>query len=63
MSFGVLPVRIIGIALLVLSVIAFIVELKAPGFGVWGGIAIVSLLLGGWFLYDRAGGVEVSPAS
>ena len=61
-SFGVLPVRIIGIALLVLSVIAFIIELKAPGFGVWGGIAIVALLLGGWFLYDRAGGVEVSPA-
>jgi membrane-bound serine protease (ClpP class) len=60
-SFGVLPVRIIGIALLVLSVIAFIVELKAPGFGVWGGIAIVSLLLGGWFLYDRSGGVAVSP--
>ncbi len=61
-SFGVLPVRIIGIALLVLSVIAFIIELKAPGFGVWGGVAIVALLLGGWFLYDRAGGVEVSPA-
>ncbi len=61
-SFGVLPVRIIGIALLVLSVIAFIVELKAPGFGIWGSLAIVSLLLGGWFLYDRTGGVEVSPA-
>ena len=30
-SFGVLPVRIIGIALLVLSVIAFVVELHAPG--------------------------------
>jgi len=60
-SFGVLPVRIIGIALLVLSVIAFIVELKVPGFGIWGSIAIVSLLLGGWFLYDRSGGVEVSP--
>ena len=61
-SFGVLPVRIIGIALLVLSVVAFILELKAPGFGVWGITAIVALLLGGWFLYDRAGGVEVSPA-
>jgi membrane-bound serine protease (ClpP class) len=61
-SFGVLPVRIIGIALLVLSVIAFIVELKVPGFGIWGSLAIVSLLLGGWFLYDRSGGVEVSPA-
>jgi membrane-bound serine protease (ClpP class) len=61
-SFGVLPVRIIGVALLVLSVIAFIVEIKVPGFGVWGVIGIVSLLLGGWFLYDRAGGVEVNPA-
>jgi membrane-bound serine protease (ClpP class) len=60
-SFGVLPVRIIGVALLILSVIAFIVELKAPGFGIWGSIAIVTLLLGGWFLYDRSGGVQVSP--
>jgi membrane-bound serine protease (ClpP class) len=60
-SFGVLPVRIIGVALLMLSVIAFIVELKAPGFGVWGGLAIISLALGGWFLYDRSGGVAVSP--
>jgi membrane-bound serine protease (ClpP class) len=60
-SFGVLPVRIIGIALLVLSVVAFIIELKVPGFGIWGSLAIVSLLLGGWFLYDRSGGVEVSP--
>jgi membrane-bound serine protease (ClpP class) len=61
-SFGVLPVRIIGIALLVLSVIAFVIELKVPGFGIWGSLAIISLLLGGWFLYDRSGGVEVSPA-
>ncbi|MDP9184957.1 MAG: hypothetical protein M3O29_04735, partial [Actinomycetota bacterium] len=37
------------------------VELKVPGFGIWGSLAIVSLLLGGWFLYDRSGGVEVSP--
>ena len=61
-SFGVLPVRIIGIALLVLSVVAFILEVKAPGLGVWGGIGVVALLLGGWFLYDRAGGAQVSPA-
>ena len=59
-SFGVLPVRIIGIALLVLSVIAFVVELKAPGLGIWAGVGVVSLLLGGWFLYDRSAGVEVS---
>jgi membrane-bound serine protease (ClpP class) len=60
-SFGVLPVRIIGIALLVLSVIAFVVELHAPGLGVWGAIGVVALLLGGWFLYDRSAGVHVSP--
>ena len=56
-SFGVLPVRIIGIALLVLSVIAFVIELHAPGLGIWGAIGLVALLLGGWFLYDRSGGV------
>jgi membrane-bound serine protease (ClpP class) len=60
-SFGVLPVRIIGIALLVLSVIAFVVELQAPGLGIWGAIGVVALLLGGWFLYDRSAGVHVSP--
>jgi membrane-bound serine protease (ClpP class) len=60
-SFGILPVRVIGIALLVLSVIAFIVELHAPGLGVWGAIGLVALVLGGWFLYDRSAGVHVSP--
>jgi membrane-bound serine protease (ClpP class) len=60
-SFGILPVRVIGIALLVLSVIAFIVELQAPGLGVWGAIGLVALVLGGWFLYDRSAGVHVSP--
>jgi membrane-bound serine protease (ClpP class) len=60
-SFGLLPVRVIGIALLVISVVAFIVELKAPGLGVWGAVGAITLVLGGWFLYDRSGGVEVSP--
>jgi membrane-bound serine protease (ClpP class) len=60
-SFGLLPVRLIGIVLLVISVVAFVLELKAPGLGIWGAIGLVALLLGGWFLYDRAGGVEVSP--
>ena len=60
-SFGLLPVRIIGVVLLVISVIAFIVELKAPGLGIWGAIGLIALVLGGWFLYDRAGGVSVSP--
>jgi len=60
-SFGILPVRIIGILLLVASVVFFVLELKAPGLGIWGILGLVFLLLGGWFLYDRAGGVEVSP--
>jgi membrane-bound serine protease (ClpP class) len=60
-SFGFLPVRFIGIAFLVASVVCFVIELKAPGLGIWGLLGLVFLLLGGWFLYDRAGGVEVSP--
>src|SRR5262249_38240962 len=60
-SFGLLPVRIIGVVLLVISVIAFVVELHAPGLGIWGAVGLLALVLGGWFLFDRAGGVEVSP--
>ena len=60
-SFGALPVQLIGIVLLVAAAVMMVVELNAPGFGVWGAAGTVSLLLGGWFLYDRAGGVSVSP--
>jgi membrane-bound serine protease (ClpP class) len=60
-SFGLLPVRWIGVALLLVSVACFVVELKAPGLGIWGAAGVVTLLLGGWFLYDRTGGVSVSP--
>jgi membrane-bound serine protease (ClpP class) len=60
-SFGLLPIRLIGVALLILSVVAFVIELKAPGLGVWGIVGTAALLAGGWFLYDRAGGVQVSP--
>jgi membrane-bound serine protease (ClpP class) len=60
-SFGLLPVRLIGVALLIVSVVAFVIELKAPGLGVSGAVGLITLVLGGWFLYDRAGGVEVSP--
>jgi membrane-bound serine protease (ClpP class) len=60
-SFGLLPVRWVGLVLIVISVVAFVIELKAPGIGIWGAIGIITLLLGGWFLYDRTGGVTVSP--
>jgi membrane-bound serine protease (ClpP class) len=61
LAFGLLPVRLIGVVLLIVSVVSFVIELKAPGLGVSGAIGVVTLALGGWFLYDRAGGVEVSP--
>ena len=60
-SFGVLPVQLIGVVLLVAAAILMVIELNAPGFGVWGIAGTICLLLGGWFLYDRAGGVVVSP--
>jgi membrane-bound serine protease (ClpP class) len=60
-SFGLLPVRLIGIALLVASVVFFVVELKVPGLGIWSAAGIVSLVLGGLFLFDPSGGVQVSP--
>ncbi len=60
-SFGLLPVRLIGIALLVASVVFFVIELKVPGLGIWSVAGIVSLVLGGLFLFDTSGGVRVSP--
>lgn len=60
-SFGLLPVRLIGIALLVASVVFFVVELKVPGLGIWSAAGIASLILGGLFLFDPSGGVRVSP--
>jgi membrane-bound serine protease (ClpP class) len=60
-SFGLLPVRLIGIALLVASVVFFVVELKVPGLGIWSLAGVASLVLGGLFLFDPAGGVRVSP--
>jgi membrane-bound serine protease (ClpP class) len=60
-SFGFLPVRLIGIALLVASVVFFVVELKMPGLGIWSVAGIVALVLGGLFLFDSSGGAQVSP--
>jgi membrane-bound serine protease (ClpP class) len=61
-SFGLLPVRLIGIGLLAASVVAFILEAKHPGLGIWSILGVVFLVAGGWFLYDRAGGAGVSLA-
>ena len=61
-SFGMLPVRLIGILLLIGSVVAFVLELKAPGIGVAAAVGAGLLIAGGLFLYDgSAPGVHVSP--
>jgi membrane-bound serine protease (ClpP class) len=60
-SFGLLPVRLIGIALLVASVVFFVIELKVPGLGIWSIAGITALVLGGLVLFDPAGGAQVSP--
>jgi membrane-bound serine protease (ClpP class) len=62
-SFGLLPVQLIGVALLIAAAVMLVVELNAPGFGLWGIAGTICLVLGGWFLYDRAGGASVSPAA
>jgi len=60
-SFGMLPVRLIGILLLIGSVVAFVLELKAPGIGVAAAVGAGLLIAGGLFLYDgSAPGVRVS---
>jgi membrane-bound serine protease (ClpP class) len=60
-SFGLLPVRLIGIVLLGASIVFFVLELKVPGLGIWSIAGIASLVLGGLFLFDPSGGVRVSP--
>ena len=60
-SFGLLPVRLIGIALLVASIVFFVIELKVPGLGIWSAAGVVALVLGGLFLFDSSGGAQVSP--
>jgi membrane-bound serine protease (ClpP class) len=62
-SFGLLPVRLLGVILLLASVVFFLLELKVPGLGVWSVLGLVALALGGWFLFDRAGGAGVSLAT
>ncbi len=61
-SFGMLPVRLIGIVLLVGSVVAFLLELHAPGIGVATATGAALLIAGGLFLYDGSvPDVRVSP--
>jgi membrane-bound serine protease (ClpP class) len=60
-SFGLLPVRLAGILLLIAAAVLLLVELSAPGLGIWGIAGLICLVLGGIFLFNGAGGVHVSP--
>jgi membrane-bound serine protease (ClpP class) len=61
-ALGMLPVQLIGVALLVASVVFFILELLHPGIGVPTAAGLVTLVLGGLFLFDSSvPGVGVSP--
>jgi membrane-bound serine protease (ClpP class) len=53
-AFGMLPVQLIGIVLLIASVAFFVLELKHPGIGVPAIGGIVCLVLGGLLLFDRS---------
>ena len=61
-SFGLLPVRLIGVLLLVASAILLIIEVKPPTHGALTGIGLACLIAGGLLLYNGSGGVRVSPA-
>jgi membrane-bound serine protease (ClpP class) len=60
-ALGMLPVQLIGVALLVASVVFFVLELLHPGVGAPTLAGVVTLVLGGLFLFDRSGEVSVSP--
>jgi membrane-bound serine protease (ClpP class) len=53
-TFGLLPVELIGVVLLIASVAFFVLELKHPGIGVPAIGGVVSLVLGGWFLFGSS---------
>jgi membrane-bound serine protease (ClpP class) len=54
MALGMLPVQLIGILLLVASVAFFLLELKLPGNLVGTVAGLISLVLGGLFLFDSS---------
>jgi membrane-bound serine protease (ClpP class) len=61
-SLGMLPVQLIGVVLLIASIVFFALELVHPGVGLPAIAGVVTLVLGGWFLFDSSvPGVRVSP--
>jgi membrane-bound serine protease (ClpP class) len=61
-ALGTLPVQLIGVVLLVASLVFFALELVHPGVGLPAIAGVVSLVLGGLYLFDTSvPGVAVSP--
>ncbi|HEX9716352.1 MAG TPA: nodulation protein NfeD [Actinomycetota bacterium] len=62
LAFGMLPVQLAGVILLVASAVFFAWEVHAPGIGVPLAGGVVTLILGGLLLFDTSvPGVRVSP--
>lgn len=59
-GFSVLPVRLGAVALLVLAIVGFSIDVQAGGLGPWTIIATAALVAGSIFLYD--GGARLRPA-
>jgi membrane-bound serine protease (ClpP class) len=53
-GFGMLPVQLVGVLLLVASVIFFLLELKNPGLSLAAAGGLVTLVLGGFLLFDSS---------
>lgn len=51
-AFGVLPVQLAGVLLLIASAVFFVIEVASPGIGVALAGGITTLVLGGLFLFD-----------
>jgi membrane-bound serine protease (ClpP class) len=61
-TLGMLPVQLIGVALLVASVVFFVLELMHPGLGAPTVAGLITLVLGAMFLFDGSvPGAQVSP--
>ncbi len=61
-SFGVLPVQLAGVLLLIASAVFFVIEVASPGIGVALAGGITTLILGGLFLFDGSvPNAQVSP--
>ena len=54
-SFQVLPINYSGIALILFSIILFLLEIKVPSYGILSIGGVISLVLGGVFLVDAPG--------